>query len=75
MTERITLTEKEQARLMVMGRVDRGAIHVAEAGRLLDVSERHVLRLLAAYRKEGAAALAHGNRGRLPVHVVSADTR
>jgi len=27
---------------------------------------RHVRRILAAYRKEGAAALAHGNRGRKP---------
>jgi len=27
---------------------------------------RHVRRLLAAYRKEGAQALAHGNRGRKP---------
>ena len=30
------------------------------------MSERHAWRLLAAYRKEGAAALAHGNRGRVP---------
>ena len=28
------------------------------------MSERHVWRILAEYRKEGAAALAHGNRGR-----------
>lgn len=75
MTERITLTEKEQARLMVLGRVDRGTVHVAEAAGLLDVSERHVLRLLAAYRKEGAAALAHGNRGRRPPHTVPTDIR
>ena len=29
----------------------------------LGLSLRHVRRILAAYRKEGAAALAHGNRG------------
>ena len=29
-------------------------------------SERHTWRLLAAYRKEGAAALSHGNRRRAP---------
>ena len=28
------------------------------------VSERHTRRILAAYREEGAAALAHGHRGR-----------
>lgn len=60
---------------MVLGQVDRGVVQVAEAARLLDVSERHVLRLLAAYRKEGAAALAHGNRGRCPLHTVPADIR
>ena len=37
-----------------------------QAAEVLGVSERHVWRLLAAYRKEGAAALAHGNRGRIP---------
>jgi len=39
---------------------------------LMEVSVRQVRRLLAAYRKEGAAALAHGNRGRAPVHALPA---
>jgi transposase len=39
---------------------------VREAARLIGLSERHTWRLLAAYRREGATALAHGNRGRLP---------
>jgi transposase len=33
---------------------------------VLGLSVRQVRRLLARYRKEGAAALAHGNRGRSP---------
>ena len=33
---------------------------------MLGLSLRHVRRILAAYRKEGAAALAHGNRGSKP---------
>ena len=36
------------------------------AAQLMGVSERHTWRLLAAYRKEGASAIAHGNRGRRP---------
>ena len=36
---------------------------------------RQLRRLLAGYRKEGVTALAHGNRGRRPVHAVSEDTR
>ena len=36
---------------------------------------RHAWRLLAAYREEGAAALAHGNRGRKPATTTDADTQ
>ena len=39
-------------------------LHIAQAAEIMGVSERHTKRLLAAYRKDGAAALAHGNRGR-----------
>ena len=35
-----------------------------QAATLMGVSTRHTRRILAAYRQEGAAALAHGNRGR-----------
>ena len=34
-----------------------------QAATLMGVSVRHTRRILAAHRKEGAAALAHGNRG------------
>ncbi len=40
-----------------------------EGAKVMGVSERHGWRILAAYRKEGAAALAHGNRGRTPANV------
>ena len=40
---------------------------VAKASGLMGVSQRHGWRLLAAYRKEGPAAVAHGNRGRKPM--------
>ncbi|MBL7120098.1 MAG: ISNCY family transposase [Dehalococcoidia bacterium] len=42
---------------------------------MLGLSLRHVRRLLAAYRKEGAAAIAHGNRGGKPRHTVDANRR
>jgi transposase len=41
-----------------------------EAARIMGVSERQGWRILAAYRKEGAAALAHGNRGRTPANAM-----
>ena len=34
----------------------------------MGVSARHTRRMLAAYREKGAAALAHGNRGRRPAN-------
>ena len=34
----------------------------------MGLSARHTRRTLAAYRKDGAAALAHGNRGRRPAN-------
>ena len=67
----LTLTMKEQTRLHIMNGVLERQWAVAEAAQLLGVSERHTWRLLAAYRKEGAAALAHGNRGRLPSNTTS----
>jgi len=46
-----------------------------EAAQSLGLSERQVRRLLAAYRKEGAEAVVHGNRGRTPDNAVSPDVR
>ena len=43
---------------------------IAQAAEIMGVSERHTKRLFAAYRKHGAAALAHGNRGRRPHNAV-----
>lgn len=58
----LTLTEREQMRLVVLNQVLAHTLDVASASRVLGVSERHAWRILVAYRKEGAAALAHGNR-------------
>jgi len=65
MKEMVILNKKEQRRLVVLNQVEVGKMVGREAAELLDLSLRHVRRILAAYRKEGAAALAHGNRGRM----------
>ena len=39
-----------------------------QAAELMGVTSRHTRRILAAYREHGAAALAHGHRGRRPVN-------
>ncbi len=64
MSEQVTLTLKEQKRLRVFNEVKSGRLTVVRAAVSLGLSERHVYRLLARYRRTGAAALAHGNRGR-----------
>ena len=69
--ETVTLNTQEQKRAMVLNRVQAGQLSVAEAAEVLDLSARHLRRILAAYEKEGPAALAHGNRGRKPAHRIS----
>jgi transposase len=71
----LTLTAKEQTRLQVLNGVLEGRWSMGETAAVLGVSERHGWRLLAAYRKEGAAALAHGNRGRVPWNATPAVMR
>lgn len=70
MKETLTLNSKEQKRVMVISKMDRAEVSVAEAALVLGVSQRQVWRMRAAYRKEGAAGLAHGNRGRRPVNAL-----
>ena len=71
----LTLTQREQTRLQVLNRLVTQQLTTSEAATILGLSERHTRRMLAAYRKEGAAALAHGNRGRRPDNSVVAETR
>ena len=67
------MNQLEQTRLHVLNSVLEQQLPVVRAAEILGVSERHAWRLLAAYRREGAAALAHGNRGRKPRNAVSGD--
>ncbi len=53
-----------------MNRLDRGEVTAAEVARTLGLSVRQVRRLLAGYRRQGVAALVHGNRQRQPVHAL-----
>lgn len=68
--EGLTLTTKEQNRLQTLNGVLEKHWPMWEAARIMGVSERQGWRILAAYRKEGAAALAHGNRGRTPANAI-----
>ena len=52
-----------------------GTTHGSRSGRAAQPVRTTVRRLSAAYRKEGAAALAHGNRGRKPIQSISEEVR
>src|SRR5579863_10681639 len=73
--ETVTLTTREQKRVLIVNQVQTGQLSAAQAAELLQISERHMRRILAAYRKEGVAALAHGNRGRHPAHTIAQEVR
>ena len=58
------MTPKEQTRLQVLNSLLAEHMTLDQAATLMGVSTRHTRRLLAAYRETGAAAVAHGHRGR-----------
>jgi transposase len=60
----IALTQRAQSRLLVLSALDRREVRMADAAQLLGLSVRHLRRLHARYRIQGASALVHGNRGR-----------
>jgi transposase len=71
MREKLTLNRKEQTRGIILNQVETKQIEVVQAAALLNVSERQAWRLLSIYRKEGAGGLAHGNRERRPINMLS----
>ena len=58
------MSKREQQRAHVLVQIFEGRLAVPDAARLLNLSLRHLCRLLAKARQHGLAALAHGNRGR-----------
>ena len=73
--EGLTLSRKEQGRVRALNQVLEGVWRVDEAARVMGISERHGWRLLAAYRKKGVKAVAHGNRGRRPPNAATEELR
>jgi hypothetical protein len=60
----VTMSERELRRVAVLAEVTDRRRTVASAAAALALSARQVHRLLRAYRSGGAAAVAHGARGR-----------
>jgi transposase len=70
MEGKVTLNRKEQKRIGVLVEVEKGLMTGRQAAGIMYVSLRQMRRLLAAYRKEGIAALAHGNRDCKPSNAI-----
>ena len=68
------MNQQEQARIKVLNSILECQLPIAQAAEIMGVSERHAKRLLAAYRRDGPAALSHGNRGRRPHNAVPEST-
>ena len=66
---------KEQTRLQVLNSLLVEHMTLDQAATLMGVSPRHTRRILADYRKNGAASLAHGHRGRKPANAIPEATR
>lgn len=74
--EAITLDARAQQRLYVLNHVLAGELSGEEAAMFLGLSVRTVRRLLSRYRgADGAAALIHGNAGRVPSNRIDDATR
>jgi transposase len=75
MKEEVTLNRKEQNRVIVLNQIETKRLTVDKAAVLLELTPRHVWRLLAGYRRDGPSAIAHGNRGNKPVNIIEEGLR
>src|SRR5512141_2857501 len=71
----VTLNEKEQKRLQVLNLAIGRKISRRQAAEIMNLSLRHTKRLVSTYQKEGARALAHGNRGQRPARALSTEIK
>ena len=58
------MSQKERARLAIMGRVKEGLMTIKEASEVLGMSYRQARRVYRRHREEGDEGLLHRNRGR-----------
>lgn len=68
--EIFNMTQKEISRLRVINQTIDRVITIREAARILNLSERQVLRLKKGVVNQGPAFIIHKNRGRKPKHAI-----
>ena len=60
MNIRVILTMKEQHKLNLVNDYEAGKVRAQRAAEVLGITKRQFRRLVAAYRGQGIAAMAHG---------------
>ncbi len=74
-TREIKLDVRAQRRIVVLTHVVAGELTLDEAAAYLRLSTRQIRRLVDGFRRQGAAALVHANRGRTPANQTDEATR
>jgi hypothetical protein len=69
------MTQRDRDRLVVLKKTQKKLITQSQAAQELDVSERHVRRLLVRLRENGDKGVIHGLRGRESNRKLSAEVR
>ena len=62
----VMMSERELNRIEVLAQVDDGRLSVQNGANMLDITKRQMFRLLKTYRTDGAAAIRHKARGKVP---------
>ena len=75
MNTQVILTMREQHKLKMVIDYEAGKVRAQRAAELLGITKRQFRRLVAAYRQRGIAAMAHGNRGKVPANRISEQVR
>ena len=65
MDKLLTMSKKELTRLDIMKRIEEKRMRQKEGAEMLGISERHVRRLMRAYRQEGEKGLISKRRGKV----------
>jgi transposase len=71
----ISMSKQELTRAELMQRILNKRLKQSEAALLLDISVRHVKRLLRSYRKAGSAGLVSKRRGKPSNHQIPDKTK
>lgn len=72
---KVILNMNEEKRFEVIKKLVDTNGNKKNAALKLGCSQRHINRMIAGYKKDGKSYYIHGNRGRSPIHALSAEVK